>query len=321
MSAMNMYRGTELLQAFSPQEFEIFSQEIARMAHIYRTSGSTPREGAWSPAICTARGLTDRGYSNTRPDIYDGPLVIEVKTMAYSPGSPPLGNLKMHPALTRSVTVGWATHSTPSQCWNVIHGDINRQISHMGDYASGTPDLRWGYLFYARDFSEFIYFERRAQNLPNTNDFEAAWNSRPASSSRNASRNLWVYHTNEGGVREKVFSITDPSTGTKVQPYIRVPESRTNNLFRVNLNDDYLSNGSVRSCLDQNELEVLRNMISNLGADEMPVYNLDNATTGFSVETLTSEEFRIIESAPGDTVAEKLSNYLENIMQDLNFSR
>lgn len=316
-----MYRGTELLQAFSPQEFEIFSQEIARMAHIYRTSGSTPREGAWSPAICAARGLTERGYSNTSPDIYDGSLVIEVKTMSYPPGSPPLGNLKMHPALTRSVTGGWNTHATPSQCWNVIHGDINRQISHMRDYASGNPDLRWGYLFYARDFSEFIYFERRAQILPHANGFEALWNSRPASSSRNASRNLWIYRTNERGVSEKVFSVTDPSTGTKVQPYIRVPESGTTNLFRVNLNDDYLSNGSVRSCLDQNELEVLRNMISNLGADNMPVYNFDNATPVFSVETLTPEEFRTIESAPGDTVAEKLSNYLENVMQSLNFSR
>ena len=315
-----MFRDTELLTAFSPEEFQIFSQEIARMAHVYRTSGNSPREGAWTPAICTARGLTDRGYSNTAPDIYDDALVIEVKTMAYNPGSPPFDSLKMHPALTRSVTEGWATHATPFLCWNVIHGDINRQISHMRNYSSGTPDLRWGFLFYARDFSEFFYFERRAQNLPDAQNFEAEWNTRAASASRNSSRNLWVYHTSVNGNREKVFSVTDPATGTKVQPYIRIPRSGINNLYRLNLTDEYLPNGSVRSCLDRNQLLILRSMISDLGAQEMPPYDGERSTPVFSVETLTEREVEIINEAPGDSIAEKLSNYLQNVIRSLRFS-
>ena len=68
----------------SPSQIEVLRTELTRIADSVTATGATSRENVWKPAVRIAKELTDRGNSTRAPDFFDGPLVMELKTLKFN---------------------------------------------------------------------------------------------------------------------------------------------------------------------------------------------------------------------------------------------
>ena len=108
------------------------------------------------------------------------------------------------------------------------------------------PELRTGWLLWQDSLREFLYFEE-PMTPPDPSDYWGEWRDRAGSGSRQASRNLWIYHRER---KEKHFSITTDA-GPKVQPYFKVPVVDDPNLYYFVVQAEDYGSGLTRVWVSQ----------------------------------------------------------------------
>ena len=126
-----------------------------------------------------------------------------------------------------------------------------------------SPDMRMGWLLWASDLNEFLYFEERMAK-PDPADFVAEWKT-SGGGRRKASRNLWVYKESSG---EKLYSITTEA-GAKIQPYFTVPLPNDPNLYHFKVIGEEVETGFVRVWLTKSTAELLQRLVGPLTPENL----------------------------------------------------
>lgn len=196
--------------------------------------GRKLEEGDWTEVYCAAVGVEDTGWSNLEIDVIgkinDVPRAIEMKMLGLGddPVVDALGSWKMHPAATRRVTLNTAI--SPEDAMQAVLDDYSDVLASHRKRASETlgvdeslVELKSGWLLWRQDLSEFAYWEEELK-VPEIGSLRAEWRERQGTSGgrRRVTKNLWIYDVETD---RKIYSVTDPAAGTKIQPYFKVPDS------------------------------------------------------------------------------------------------
>lgn len=212
--------------------YKLLASKVATMG------GRKLEEDDWNSVYLQTKRFPESGWSNTDLDINHEGLGVESKLLKSTRKggvSSYFGDTIMHPAGTRAVDTpeyGFGNGDADEAAHFMVqeYADyIRRRQNEVRENSSdGEADLRLSLLIWEEDLSEFIYFERR-WTPPDPDDFYGEWSHNPRSSSkRQSSTSLHVYREAND---EKRYSVTDPSKGVKVQPYIDVPEEDSDHLY------------------------------------------------------------------------------------------
>lgn len=152
------------------------------------------------------------------------------------------------------------------------------KLEAVGD-PDAEPDMRMGWLLWASDLAEFLYFEERMEK-PRPEEFVAEWKS-SGGGRRKTSRNLWVYKQSTG---EKIDSITTEA-GAKIQPYFTVPLPNDPNLYHFKVQGEEIEAGFVRVWLTKTTAELLQTFVGPLTPE-----NLSAAINNARLEEVQKQE-------------------------------
>ena len=315
-------RENELLAAMSPSQIEVFRTELTRIADSVTATGATPRENVWKPAVRIAKGLTDRN-SNNAPDFFDGPLVMELKTLKFK------GFERWETVIQTRIGSDWKdniqwddnnpkrplTTPTPQDYWgNYCHGILRRKVRHMQGFAltpeGSTPryDLRHAFLLYNDDYNEFIYFEKRVEYPNNSGTYTASWNYRGRSST------LWVRPTEWSQDSHPQYCHSFSTfTSPKLSAKVYIPTANTANLIHISLRPE-IGDEEVSIITEGNIMSQVIELERILGPGGVPseseIANRTN-TMRYQNLTISNDLYRRINACSGRNFAEKMQNYSE----------
>lgn len=276
------------LPAFTPEELQ--KAKVLLAARVAYMMGRKLEEADWAHVYCKARGLDHLGWSNLHADVTIPGLSLEHKMMRCSESEAiknHCGTRKMHPALTRRVSL--PDIEDPDEAMRLVIANyqkvLDERFAAAEAISGGKPvELRSGWLLYDSSLTEFLYFEERALNL-NPAKHKAVWSeqTRRGEGGRRGNRNLWIF--DESG--DKVWSVTGGSSGTKIQPYFKVPAANDKNLCYFRVQGEVISTETVRVWVTES---TARNLSQILGKLDTP--HLDEAILNVSAseQTLTVNE-------------------------------
>jgi len=221
------------LIAFNDNEFK--KAQLILGARVAYMMGRKFEEDDWAHVYCKAKGIPAGTWSNLNADVEYNGLSLELKQIKRSESEALMndcGTELMHPSLTRKVGLRILTDPNESM------RDVIRQYQLVLDkrierikekFPLAKPDLRSGWLLYDSSLTEFLYFEESSENL-NPDEHRAEWSERASrgNSGRRTNKNLWIYNKKSGN---KVWSVTGGGSGTKIQPYFRVPPKGSAGLY------------------------------------------------------------------------------------------
>lgn len=253
------------LSAFTPVEFEKAKSLLA--ARVAYMMGRKLEEADWAHVYCKARSLEALGWSNLNADVTVEGLSLEHKMMRCSESEAiknHCGTRMMHPALTRRVSL--PDIEDPDKAMRAVIAGYQKVLDERNRKAvaisDGKPvELRSGWLLYDSSLSEFLYFEERSRNL-NPKKHRAVWSERvkKGEGGRRGNRNLWIYDEND----QKVWSVTGGSSGTKIQPYFKVPAANDKNLCYFRVQGEPLTSGTVRVWVTTSTARNLQQILGEL---------------------------------------------------------
>lgn len=253
------------LSAFTPVEFQKSKSLLA--ARVAYMMGRKLEEADWAHVYCKARGLEALGWSNLNADVTVPGLSLEHKMMRCSESEAiknHCGTRMMHPALTRRVSL--PDIEDPDKAMRTVIASYQKVLDERHSKAAAISDgkpveLRSGWLLYDSSLTEFLYFEERSQNL-NPKKHRAVWSERvkKGEGGRRGNRNLWIYDEND----EKIWSVTGGSSGTKIQPYFKVPAATDRHLCYFRVQGEPLNAETVRVWVTESTAKNLRQIIGEL---------------------------------------------------------
>jgi hypothetical protein len=222
-----------VLPAFTPAERnKAHALLAARVAYMM---GRKFEEADWAEVYCGAKGIAVPQWSNLNVDIEVPGLAIEHKMVKRSETQPVrdcCGTWLMHPALTRQISLP-SGEDDPNKAMLKIISDYQRVLDlrrERTEKISGgkSVEMRSGWLVYQSDLREFLYFEEHTRNL-DPKEHYAEWSERGGKGgTRRSSRNLWIFNSK---TKQKIWAVTGPGSGTKIQPYFFVPPTDDPNLY------------------------------------------------------------------------------------------
>jgi len=229
--------------------------------------GRKLEEADWAHVYCKARGLEALGWSNLNADVTVPGLSLEHKMMRCSESEAiknHCGTSMMHPALTRRVSL--PDIEDPDKAMRFVIASYQKVLDERyrkaSEISGAKPvELRSGWLLYDSSLTEFLYFEERSQNL-NPKKHRAVWSERvkKGEGGRRGNRNLWIYDQNG----QKVWSVTGGSSGTKIQPYFKVPAANDEHLCYFRVQGEPLSAETVRVWVTESTANNLRQILGEL---------------------------------------------------------
>jgi hypothetical protein len=287
---------TITLPVFGQTELSRAKQHLASQVAVMM--GRKLEEGDWSAVYCKAKDIPVSGWSNLNIDISYRGLGVEQKLLRISQlGDRPIqsvcGTTLMHPAATRSIRIDDLSADP-----NVVMVDVLNQYAELVDSrtkkveltsATGTADMRIGWLLWEDSLTEFLYFEER-MSKPNPADFFATWNVTKAKGTRKSSKSLWIY---EKGTDKKRFSVTT-SAGIKIQPYFDVPSPKDPNLYYFRVQGEPINEHTVQMWITSGTAMLLKGKLG--GLDETTV-------TRAIQKALTARPSLVQEAGPEDVLA------------------
>lgn len=208
------------LRAFDDAEVTRVGRLLREQARILRLVRGHYEEYHWAAIYRAAKGLEPGGWSNLPfRDFISNGVGVEWKTLQKKDPVTQLGKRLMHPAASRRIR--FDPNGSAKDAMKAVFEGWNRDIEEFRKRVSATStrtaDLRWGILLWDPSLASFVYWEERLE--PARPDvLYAEWvevNTRGATS-----KNLYIY---DAKTKEKVFSVTAPRAGAKLQPYFRVP--------------------------------------------------------------------------------------------------
>jgi hypothetical protein len=253
------------LSAFTPVEFKKAKSLLAaRVAHMM---GRKLEEADWAHVYCKTRGFDSFGWSNLNADVTVAGLSLEHKMMRCSESEAiknHCGTRMMHPALTRRVSLPDIVD--PDEAMRIVVASyqkvLDERLTKAAAISNGKPvELRSGWLLYDSSLTEFLYFEERSQNL-DPKKHRAVWSERvkKGEGGRRGNRNLWIYDGND----EKVWSVTGGASGTKIQPYFKVPAANDKHLCYFRVQGEPLGSETVRVWVTESTARNLRQILGEL---------------------------------------------------------
>jgi hypothetical protein len=251
------------LPAFSQEEFgKAKSLLAARVAYMM---GRKLEEADWAHVYCKSRGLDALGWSNLNADVTVAGLSLEHKMMRCSESEAikkHCGTRMMHPALTRRVSL--PDIEDPNKAMRFVINSYQKvlddRLSKVNAISGGKlVELRSGWLLYDSSLTEFLYFEEHSKNL-NPKKHRAVWSERlkKGEGGRRGNRNLWIYDEND----EKVWSVTGGGSGTKIQPYFKVPAANDKYLYYFRVQGEPMGSETVKVWITES---TARNLCQILG--------------------------------------------------------
>lgn len=221
-------------------------EELAVKLHlagkVAAMMGRKWEEGDWSEVYCAAKGIPNAGWSNLNIDVNHEGVGVEFKMLRV----PRLGDdaiekicgtTLMHPSATRSIRISDleveandAMRDVFQQYTELIEA---RTVAVKDAGGSEVVDMRVGWLLWETKLREFLYWEE-PMVAPNSGDYYAQWNERPAMGARKPSKSLWIY---DRTTRLKRYSVTT-SAGIKIQPYFDVPAPDDPHLYRFRVQSE-----------------------------------------------------------------------------------
>lgn len=260
------------LLSFSAAEYQKAKSLLA--ARVAYMMGRKLEEADWAHVYCKARGFDVLGWSNLNADVTVAGLSLEHKMMRCSESSAiksHCGTRMMHPALTRRVSLpdiqdaDEAMRSVIAGYQKVLDERRRKVIAISGEK---SVELRSGWLLYDSSLTEFLYFEEPSLNL-NPRKHRAVWSERvkQGEGGRRGNKNLWIYDEND----QKVWSVTGGSSGTKIQPYFKVPAANDKNLCYFRVQGESIDNQTVRVWVTESTANNLRGILG--GVDPSSVTN------------------------------------------------
>ena len=254
----------------------VFSEEQQRKAKLLLSAkvatmmGRKLEEGDWSEVYHAVRGVQDPGWSNLHIDYDHDGLGIEFKMIRSNrtPLRDVCGTTLMHPSATRSIDPG-AVDRDPNEAMFDVFQQYAELIEGRADRvressSSGSADMRFGWLIWEPNLTDFLYFEE-PMVPPDPVDFYAVWNERKAQGSRKASTNLWVFRKSDD---KKRYSITT-GRGAKIQPYFDVPPPSDPNLVHMRVQSEYRDDGTVVMWVTHTTHDLLRRAIGDLTVENV----------------------------------------------------
>jgi len=269
---------------------ELLKAKILLTARVAYMMGRKLEEADWAHVYCKARGLDSLGWSNLNADITVAGLSLEHKMMRCSESEAikkHCGTRMMHPALTRRISL--PDIADPDEAMRIVIAQYQKVLDERHDKAamiSGDKpvELRSGWLLYDSSLTEFLYFEERTRNL-NPKKHRAVWNERitKGEGGRRGNRNLWIYDESD----QKVWSVTGGSSGTKIQPYFKVPAANDKHLCYFRVQGEPLGAETVRVWVTESTAKNLRQILG-----ELDMRSVTDAILNVSAsdETLTAIE-------------------------------
>ena len=258
------------LTAFDENELKTVKSLLA--ARVAYMMGRKLEEADWAHVYCKARGLNIPDWSNLHADVTIPGLSLEHKMMRCSESEPikqHCGTTMMHPALTRRVSL--PDIADANEAMKIVIASYQRvldeRLKKTVEISNGKPvELRSGWLLYDSSLTEFLYFEERAQNL-DPKKHRAVWSERirKGEGGRRANKNLWIYSKGKGEADQKIWSVTGGSSGTKIQPYFRVPAADDKNLCYFRVQGEPINSETVRVWVTEPTAQNLKNILGELG--------------------------------------------------------
>lgn len=176
---------------------------------------------------------------------------------------------------------------------------LDERLSKAVAISEGKPvELRSGWLLYDSSLTEFLYFEERAQNL-NPKKHRAVWSERikKGEGGRRGNRNLWIYADDD----QKVWSVTGGSSGTKIQPYFKIPAANDKNLCYFRVQGEPINPETVRIWITEPTAQNLKQMLGELDtrclSDAIMKVSPSNQTLSVTQESEEVREVVIAQSA------------------------
>lgn len=213
---------TKHLVAFSAEEAALVAVEMDKL--VRSLQGRKVEEGDWTDLYCKVKNAPNHGWSNLPfKDYYYNGVGIEFKIMMKDAPSNCIGRSIMHPSATRKIAFDPNEPAADAMAkvltqWGAAIDGFEKRVKSTS--SNGTADLRWGILLWARDHSEFLYFEEELSK-PRIEDYDAIWHV--GNHRGNETRNLRIFERTTGKLK---FSCTLPANGHKLQPYFEVPNIR-----------------------------------------------------------------------------------------------
>ena len=253
----------EALPVFTEWELAVARQLLA--SKVAYMMGRKFEEGDWTAIYCRAKAYAVPDWSNLNVDVELPGLAIEQKMLKKEDSRPITdwcGTWLMHRSLTRQISLP-AGESDPNEAMRKIVADYERVLEsrrkrNMLRTESKRVEMRSGWLIYQSSLREFMYFEEETRNLDPAAHY-AEWSERSPTGARRGSQNLWIYESATG---QKIWSITGSGSGSKIQPYFRVPPKSDPNLY-VFAAQGLRENGLVKVWLTLSTYRALSSALSD----------------------------------------------------------
>jgi hypothetical protein len=284
------------LASFSEEEFQ--KAKLFLCARVAYMMGRKFEEDDWTYVYCKAKGFPSGTWSNLNVDIEYNGLSLELKQMKRSDSESILnacGTELMHPSLTRRINLPESSDPNTAMRSVILQYQkvLDERYTRIKDkFSSFTPDLRSGWLLYDSSLTEFLYFEEQSKNIK-PEDHTAEWSERSSRSNggRRSNKNLWIYNKHTGN---KVWSVTGGSSGTKIQPYFRVPPKGSADLHYFRVQGIPIDGGNILifvTAPTANQLEKI------LGSDYKLTLNdvIIRASSGIAAPRLVSTDEPIVD--------------------------
>lgn len=245
-------------------------EEVLRAHRLLSTRvtfmmGRKFEEGDWADVYCKARNIENKGWSNLNIDITTKNQGIEHKMLCVRQSNilSVCGCTLMHPSATRSIRLP-PLDSDPTdamadiltQYADFLEARRKKVLDEAPQY--DEADMRTGWLLWSENLHEFLYFEEKTQ-IPNPDDYTAAWVENKSKGARKPSKNLWIYEKSTG---KKRYSVTT-TAGAKIQPYFDVPPIGTPGLYHFVVIGERLLDDSVRMWVTEQTYRNLCTLINN----------------------------------------------------------
>lgn len=260
---VNHMEPQKILPAFTDEEVirvhRLLSTRVAFMM------GRKFEEGDWADVYCKARNIENKGWSNLNIDITTKNQGIEHKMLCVRQSNilSECGRTLMHPSATRSIRLP-SLDSDPNdamvdiltQYADFLESRRKKVLEESPQY--DEADMRTGWLLWSENLHEFLYFEEKTQ-IPNPDDYTAAWVENKPKGARKPSKNLWIYEKSTG---KKRYSVTT-TAGAKIQPYFDVPPIGTPGLYHFVVIGERLLDDSVRMWVTEQTYRNLCTLVNN----------------------------------------------------------
>ncbi len=227
-----------ILAAFTEAEERNVGRGLSGLVRSLRLLGGNVEEGYWAGIYRAAKGIPVGSWSNLPlRDFAEPGRGVEWKLLQRQSPFADQGKRIMHPAATR--TIPYDPTQPAEVCKNVVLSQWAKSINDFetrtrNTSTDGSADIRWGILLWAKDLTEFLYFEERLI-APDPTNFRAEWNT--GNHRGNPTRNLWIY---DKVTNQKAYSVTLPANGAKLQPYFDIPTQKDGAyLFSVNVQEGF----------------------------------------------------------------------------------